>query len=1205
MAENRERGQSAGPGGSRPVAAMRVVLLYAAFASLWILLSDQVAVLLVRDPGRLALVNTLKGWLFVGVTSLLLYRAMRGLKEGGERGRDGGWRRALRPAALAVAAILALAWFGARETMAYQERKEGERLQAIAALKARQVSDWIRERTGDSEFAASSSIWSIAYRKWRDLGMVEGREHLMSRLDVYRRNEGFASARVLDGGAWVLPEAGGEVPPEVLKAAGASALDQRVRLVGPYRDAGGVVRMDFLAPLREAGAMTVPVVVLGVDPDRQLYSMLQEWPAPTSTGEALLFRRDGNDTQLVSETRFKAGLAVNGRWPIAGSPLIGAKVLRGDAAPGSFYKGLDYRGRAVAGVAVPVAGTEWFLLAKMDQDEIDAVSRPQVTVIGLAALLGAFVVAISASLFKQQRVLSDSRRERAVQAERFKTLRLLDGIARGSSDAIYALDREGRRLIFNPEAERLFGLREGDSVDPEAIQALSAGEAVISRGQTETVEAVLPTSAGPRTFLVTRGPLVDGEGGVEGHFGIARDITDIKWTERRLAAQNRMLARIATGEPIAVLLKAITGVVLDLAPEAMAAILLLESDETHLIWAASTGLPPGLADDRSRIPATLEAGPSGRAVRLKQQCFVEDILTDPSCDTAMRSHLGRYGIRSVWATPLLGGDGRALGAFTLYRTVPGRPSEALCALMAAASQAASIALERNREEAELQESEHRFRRLFEAAPVPMCLLSEAGGMTALNSQFTRTFGYTLEEAPSLASWLRSGQGEGLGGEERPAWNLRNDPGMGYPLLEATVACKDGGERTVLLSATSLGSESLLTLSDITDRVRAEAERQRLQDEIQQAQKLESIGRLAGGVAHDFNNMLGVIVANADLGVLVAPPGKAMERFEEIKKAAVRSSELTRQLLAFARKQTTSPKVLDLNQAIPDMLQMLTRLIGENITLDYEPRPGLWKVRMDPAQLDQVLANLAVNGRDAISGVGRMWIHTENVQVAADPAVPFRRPGAFVVLEVGDTGCGMDAERQKHIFEPFFTTKAVGKGTGLGLATVYGIVKQNAGFIEVDSAPGMGTRFRVYMPRHEGETGEAAPVPEPVPVRRGGETVLVVEDEPMNLEVTVMLLETLGYRVLAAESPAVALRTLESEGAAVDLMLSDVIMPGMNGRDLAERAWALKPSLKVLFMSGYTSDIIANQGTLPEDVQLLDKPFTLEDLAARVRSTLDA
>lgn len=1205
MADIREGGQSSGPGGPRAVAALRIVLLYGAFASLWILLSDQVAALLVRDPGRLVLVNTLKGWLFVGVTSLLLYRAMRGLKEPDSLIRARGWRQALRPAALALAAILALAWFGARETLSYQERREGERLQAIAALKARQVSDWIRERTGDTEFAASSAVWSRAYRKWRDQGLDEGREHLMGRLEAYRLNEGFASARVLDGGAWVLPAAGGDVPPEVLKAAGASALDQRVRIVGPYRDATGAIRMDFLAPLRAAGAGAVPVVVLGIDPDRQLYALLREWPAPTLTGEAVLYRRNGDDLQLISESRFKPGLAVNGRWPIAESGLVVAKALRGEAAPRGYHKGVDFRGRSVVGVALPVVGTDWFLLAKVDQEEIDAASRPQVTIIGLAALLGAFVVAISASLFRQQRTLADSRRDRAVQAERLKTLRLLDGIARGSSDAIYALDREGRRLIFNPEAERLFGLREGDSVDPEAIQALAAGEAVISKGRAETVEAVLPTSSGPRTFLVTRGPLADGEGGIEGHFGVARDITDIKWTERHLAVQNRMLARIATGEPIGVLLKAITSVVLDLAPEAMAAILLLDPGDTHLAWAASTGLPPGLAEDRSRIPASMEGGPSGRAVRLRQQVFIEDIQTDPLCDQAMRSHLGRYGIRSVWASPVLGGDGRALGAFTLYRTVPGKPTEAMRTLMAAASQAASIALERNREEAELQESEHRFRRLFEAAPVPMCLLSEAGAMTALNSQFTRTFGYSLEEAPSLASWLRSSQGGEPLSEERPAWTLRNDPAMGYPLLEAVVACKDGGERTVLLSATSLGAESLLTLSDITDRVRAEAERQRLQDEIQQAQKLESIGRLAGGVAHDFNNMLGVIVANADIGMLVTPPGKALDRFEEIKKAAVRSSELTRQLLAFARKQATSPRTLDLNQAIPDVFQMLTRLIGENITLDYEPWPGLWWVRMDPAQLDQVLANLVVNGRDAISGVGRMWIRTENAQVEPDPAVPFQRPGPFVVLEVGDTGCGMDAERQKHIFEPFFTTKAVGKGTGLGLATVYGIVKQNGGFIEVDSAPGKGTRFRVYLPRHEGEPGEVEPVPEAVPARRGGETVLVVEDEPMNLDVTVMLLETLGYRVLAAGTPAEALRVLEAEGGKVDLLLTDVVMPGMNGRDLAEKAWALKPGLKVLFMSGYTADIIANQGTLPEDVQLLDKPFTLEDLAARVRSTLDA
>ncbi|BDU78050.1 ATP-binding protein [Mesoterricola sediminis] len=1189
-------------GGSRPVGVMRLVLLYAGFSALWILLSDQVVSFLVRDPARLALVNTLKGWLFVGVSSLLLYRGMGGLPEGDGPQRPRGWRRIFQPAAMAALAILLLAWFGAGEAMRYQERKEGARLHAIAELKARQTAEWIQERTGDAEFTASSSVWSEAYRKWKVKGLDEGRQHIMGRLEVYREARGFSSMGVLDGGAWVLPQPSQDVAPEVGQAAEASALDQRVRVVGPYRDAGGRLHLDFLAPLRAPGGGRVPVVVFGADMARQVHARLQDWPSPSTTGEAILFRRDGDDLLPLTDSRFQEGLALNRRWPLATSSLVGARVLRGEVRPGTWLKGLDFRDRAIAGVVVPVAGTDWFLLAKMDQEEIVAASRNQVAIIGLAALLGLFLVGISAHLFRQQRLMADTRRERAVQAERLRTLRLLDSIASGSSDAIFAFDRRGRRLVFNPVAERVFGKREGDSVDPEAARALAAGEAVLVHGRTDTVEEILPTSAGPRTFLVTRGPLREEEGSITGHFGIARDITELKWTQRRLAAQNRFLERIVAGEPIQALLGAACGFVRDLAPDAMAGILLVDEGAGGLKWTAYAGLPPGLIEARPVIPlqAGAGAGPSGRCVAAQADVVVEDLMTDPACDLAMRHHLGSYGIRAVWATPILAANGRVLGAFTLYRAAPGKPSEQMRTLMATAAQVTSIALERDREERALVESGTRFRQLFEAAPVPMCLLGEAGRVTALNSQFTRTFGYSLDEVPALTDWLHASR---PGGAEA-AWTLRTDPGSGIPVLESTVACRDGGQRTVLVSATALGGESLLTLSDITDWVRAESERQRLQEEVQQAQKLESIGRLAGGVAHDFNNMLGVIVANADMGILASPPGRALDRFEEIKKAAVRSTELTRQLLAFARKQATSPKVLDLNHAIPDMIQMLTRLIGENITLDYGPADGLWRVRMDPAQLDQVLANLTVNARDAIAGIGRMWIRTENVTVQADPALPHRPAGDFVVLEVGDTGCGMDPEQQKHIFEPFFTTKAVGRGTGLGLATVYGIVEQNSGFIEVESAPGRGTRFRVHLPRcGEAEAGEVLRE-EKAPARRGGETILVVEDEPMNLEVAQMLLETLGYTVLPAATPAEALAIMEGP-VALDLLLTDVIMPGMNGRDLAAKARGLRPDLRVLYMSGYTADVIATQGSIPEEVQLLDKPFTLEELAARVRAVLDA
>jgi PAS domain S-box-containing protein len=398
-----------------------------------------------------------------------------------------------------------------------------------------------------------------------------------------------------------------------------------------------------------------------------------------------------------------------------------------------------------------------------------------------------------------------------------------------------------------------------------------------------------------------------------------------------------------------------------------------------------------------------------------------------------------------------------------------------------------------------------------------------------------------------------------------------------------------------------------TIQDVTERKRAEAERAKLEVQLQQAQKMESVGRLAGGVAHDFNNMLGVIIGHADLALEeLGADHPASDDLVEIRKAASRSADLTRQLLAFARKQTITPAVLDLNETVEPMLTMLRRLIGEDVELTWRPGKGAWRVKMDPSQIDQMLANLCVNSRDAITGVGRVTIETENATL--DYAFCAHRPGAvageYLRLSVSDDGCGMDKVTQAHLFEPFFTTKAVGKGTGLGLAMVYGIVKQNHGVIDVYSEPGVGTTFTIYLPRH-------LVAPEAVRVagatdrtNRGHETILVVEDDPAVLKLTVRMLAGQGYTVLAARSPAEAIRVAGESGPHIHLVMTDVVMPGMNGRELAAKLLSLHPHLKRLFTSGYTADVIAHHGVLEEGVHFLQKPFALGDLAAKVREVLD-
>ena len=388
--------------------------------------------------------------------------------------------------------------------------------------------------------------------------------------------------------------------------------------------------------------------------------------------------------------------------------------------------------------------------------------------------------------------------------------------------------------------------------------------------------------------------------------------------------------------------------------------------------------------------------------------------------------------------------------------------------------------------------------------------------------------------------------------------------------------------------------------DITAQLKLEAQ-------YLQAQKMESVGRLTGGVAHDFNNILAVIIGYAEMALAKTDAGQKVHAdLEKIHEAALRSADIIRQLLAFSRKQTIVPKIIDLNQMVTGMLKMLQRLIGEDIELIWSPDPDLTPVKMDPAQIDQILANLCVNARDAIDGAGTIIIRTECAILDATycAACPGTNPGEYVLLSVADNGCGMDTDLLEKIYEPFFTTKGQ-LGTGLGLATVYGIVKQNEGCIAVDSTPGKGTTFSIYLPVPSAGAVRHQEVNQDPPPPGQGETILLVEDDPGILHLGQTILEKLGYRTLTASLPDDALLLAEQYSGRIDLLITDVIMPGMNGKELAHRLTSLRPELKILYMSGYTSDVIAHHGVLDEGVSFLQKPFSIKGLADKIRAVLEA
>jgi two-component system cell cycle sensor histidine kinase/response regulator CckA len=513
--------------------------------------------------------------------------------------------------------------------------------------------------------------------------------------------------------------------------------------------------------------------------------------------------------------------------------------------------------------------------------------------------------------------------------------------------------------------------------------------------------------------------------------------------------------------------------------------------------------------------------------------------------------------------------------------------------------------ERKRSAEALRRSEASFRSVVEDAPYGIYRSSLSGELALVNSALEKMLGYPSKEE-LLQTNLANGVYRYPVEHQKLSQILLSDEN--FKDIEVEWKRKDGTPITVRCSGCSIKDENgevayiEVFAEDVT-------ERRGLERQLRMAQKMEAVGRLSGGIAHDFNNLLGVIIGYSQvLKRTLGPQNPSFEHAEEIERASQRAVSLTRQLLAFSRQQVLEPVVLNLNTLVSDMEKMLPRLIGEDIALKLELDTSLSQVKADPGQIEQVILNLAVNARDAMPDGGKLLIQTANVNldVAYTRGHPGSRPGSYVMLRVTDTGTGIDPEIQSQIFEPFFTTKDRDKGTGLGLATVYGVVKQSGGYIAVDSEKGKGASFSVYLPRLEQPVADSIPSPAAAPVNtRGTETILLVEDADPLRKLAEMFLKESGYHILSAPDGQQALQTARQHPGPIDLLLTDVVMPGMNGRVLGERLASSQPKMKVLYMSGYTDSFIAGHGVLERGTHLLHKPFTQETLTRKVREVLDA
>lgn len=1072
------------------------------------------------------------------------------------------WAVAAGLAALA-AVIVGGAWYY-RSQSRFVHRRAVDTLVSIGRLKADEIAAWREERLGDAAtLQEDPHVGELAARYFAAPNDPNARP-LLGRFRMMARHFGYADVVLVDDARQIRLSLSNEacLHDEFESALAQAVRERRPVLTDLHGGESGEPHLSAVAPLfasEAPEAALLGAVVLVSDASRYLFPLLNTWPTPCQTAETTLSRRDGEDVLFLNVLRHQTQAAFGLRVPLSRTDLPAVRAALGEQG---VMEGVDYRERPVVAFATRVAGTGWSLVAKQDTEEIfaDWRFRSRLILAAMIALVcGIFAGVLAVWRHAQTRHYRDlyasEARLRATTERHSITLKAI-------GDAVLVTDNQGRVELLNPVAEHLTGWSSAEACGLPLERVFDIINEETRSRVPSPVERVLRegdvVGLANHTLLIARdgsecpiadsaAPIRDAQGGITGVVLVFRDQT--------LEQNYRVLfQRMMDGFAVHEMVRDESG----------------QPTDYRFI-----AVNPAF----ERMTGLRAADVVGRTIREVmpgiEQHWIETY--DRVVTTGVPVHFERYAAQ-----------------FDKYFDV--------AAFRPTLNQFATIVhdiTERKQNEAQ----QKRLVAAIEQSGEIVMVTDPRGVLLYVNDAFERVTGYAWEEvAGQTPRILHSGKhGKAV---YRAMWETlkRGDVYRGRLVNRR----KDGTLFTEDISIAPVTDDAgrivnyVAVAQDVSDRLRLEAE-------LQQAQKMESVGRLAGGVAHDFNNMLGVILGNAELALESLGSASPLRAdLEEIIHAAKRSSEITQQLLAFARKQMVTPRVLDLNQAVDGMLKMLGRLVGENISLHWEPGAPAIIVEIDPSQLHQILANLCVNARDAITDVGVITIRTAIARVDAPlPDVQNHEsaPGLYATLSVSDTGCGMDPETIAHLFEPFYTTKGVGKGTGLGLATVLGIVQQNNGFIRVGSEPWKGTVFTVHLPLRDDAPEEIAPEDrEALPDGRG-ETVLIAEDEEAVLRLSRSILEKLGYTVLAASSPKEAWQLAENHAGTISLLLTDVIMPGMNGRDLAKRVRQKYPGVRCLFMSGYTANVIAHHGVLDDDVFFIQKPFSTQELSACVKKVL--
>jgi len=1134
---------------------------------------------------------------------------------------------------LLVAGTIVAGFLASRKYEQVHRAEVEQQLAAVAELKVSRLEEYRKERMADATVLFNNDALAVLIRRClQHPEDTASRQTLQGWLNTLQAHYQYDQVRFIDtGGATILtaPEELGPARRKIVKRLNEILQSGRPALSDFYRsDYDQQIRLALNIPIidRQNNSQPLGLLCLRIDPARNLYPLLKRWPIPSQTAETQLIRREGQEVVFLNELRFRKNTALNLRLPLKNTELASIKAALGQHG---LTTARDYRGARVLADVRAVPDSPWYLVNKIDESE--AYARVREALWALSGLIFLLVssLGMALSLLWQRKRVSFYKKQHQTMAALTEAETRYQHLYESMTDAFAQTTMDGKIVNANRSFLEMVGYSREEALrlsyqelTPERWHAME-GELIESQvlpsGSSELYEkeyirkdgTILPVEL--RTYL-----LHDDQGQPSGMWAIIRDISERKEAERKLSNLNRVYAvsskisqaAIHIDQPLELFQQACRIVVED-GGFPMAWISRFDEESGRVLPVARAGRDDGFVERLcTDMNSTLQGRmPTSEAIRTARHILCNDIAQDEDMKPWRDEALTR-GYRSSASFPLTV-FGKVRGTISMYAEEPYFFNNDETRLLDELARNLSHAIEfseqeqaRQKAEAALLDSQQLFSTVTNTSPALIWMSGLDQGCIWFNMPWLDFTGRSLDEE------LGEGWTAGVHPEDlthclkvySEAFEARQPFAMEYRLR------RHDGEYRWLLDQGQPRYDSVGDFAgyigsclDITDH-------RTLEKQLRHAAKMESVGTLAGGVAHDFNNILMAIIGYGQLSLMAMPPDDPQRaNIENILQGAHRAARLTKDLLLFSRKQVSERTPVDLGEIIGTVKKFIVRVIGEDIACEIQLPDHRLTILADSYQLEQVLMNLATNARDAMPKGGTFSITAKETSLNGNfiAAHGFGRPGSYALLTVADSGCGMNEETRSRIFEPFFTTKEVGKGTGLGLAMVYGIIKQHDGYINVYSEPDKGTTFRIYLPltTTPEATEEKITAAEETPAR-GTETILLAEDDEFVRILARTTLKRFGYTVIEAVDGEEAVRKFEENPTGIDLFLSDIIMPKMNGREAYEAIRKVRPETKVIFMSGYAPDVIREKATLAESVPLLAKPLSPTELLRMVRETLD-